>query len=91
MLSALVSDMGGEDQVSTARRALAEHAAVLNAVACDVRARYLGGEPIDTAEFATVTNALRRLLADIGLERRARDVNAALSEYLAGKSRSAAA
>ncbi len=85
LFRALLSDLGGEENVSAARRALAEHAAVLNAVACDAGARYLSGEPIDTAEFATVTNALRRLLADIGLERVARDVTN-LSSYLAARS-----
>jgi hypothetical protein len=85
MLADLLSDMGGADRVSTAKRALAEHAAVLNAMACDQGARYLSGEPVDVTEFATTANALRRLLSDFGLERRARDVTPPLHDYIRGQ------
>lgn len=84
MLADLLSDMGGGDRVSTAKRALAEHAAVLNAMASDQGARYLSGEPIDVTEFATIANALRRLLCDVGLQRVPRDVTPDLQSYLKG-------
>jgi len=82
MLVDLLSDMGGADRVSTAKRALAEHAAVLNAMACDQGARYLSGEPVDVTEFATTTNALRRLLTDFGLHREPRDISPPLQDYI---------
>lgn len=45
------------------------------------------GADLDVATYTTATNALRRLLADLGLERRARDITPALSDYIAGKAR----
>ena len=48
-----------------------------------------GGE-VDIGEFATVANAMRRLLVDLGLERRARDVTSDVNSYLASKGRTAA-
>jgi hypothetical protein len=43
----------------------------------------LKGEKFDVAAYTTGVNALRRLLADIGQERRLRDVTPTLTEYLA--------
>lgn len=43
-----------------------------------------GGE-LDVASYTTATNTLRRLLSDLGLERRMRDVTPTLDQYLAGK------
>ena len=85
MFQDLISDMGGEQHVSAGKRALAESAAVLKAAADDMGARYLLGEGVDIAAYATITNALRRLLADIGLERRSRDITPDLSRYIEGK------
>jgi len=85
LLSDLVSDMGGAAQVSAGRMALAEHAAVLDAMAKHQGALFLRGDPIDVSEYGTLTNALRRLLETIGLERRAKDITPSLSNYLASK------
>ena len=72
ILAQLSSDMGGDP--SEAQTQIARRAAEL-AVWSEDRARALmDGEEIDIGEFTTATNALRRLLADLGLERRARDV-----------------
>ena len=49
------------------------------------------GKDIDIAEFTTATNALRRLLADLGLERRQRDLTPSLEGYLAAKASGEAA
>jgi hypothetical protein len=57
----------------------------------DAEAAYAATGQMDIAQFTTATNALRRLLSDIGLERRARDVTPDLRTYLAGKTGSAAA
>jgi hypothetical protein len=43
------------------------------------------GHGIDTAAYCTLTNSLRRLLSDLGLERRPRDVTPELSKYIAAK------
>jgi len=45
----------------------------------------LHGEPVQLAEFCTLVNAQRRVLADIGLGRKAREV-VPLTEYIAQRS-----
>jgi len=72
----LAADLGGYDQLSAMQRELVENTAVLGAMLKDAAASYLTGEPVDLAEFMSLTNAQRRLLADLGLERRMRDVTA---------------
>jgi hypothetical protein len=42
-----------------------------------------GGE-LDVASYTTATNTLRRLLSDLGLERRMRDATPRLSDYIEG-------
>ena len=78
-----LSDLGGEDYASTAQRELAQRAAILGAMLEDQEARYLQGEPVELAEFCTLVNAQRRVLSDIGLDRRQRDVTPSLGEYIA--------
>jgi hypothetical protein len=41
-----------------------------------------GGNPLNIGEYATATNTLRRLLADLGLERRMRDIIPTIDSYL---------
>lgn len=45
-----------------------------------------GGE-LDVGAYTTATNALRRLLSDIGLDRRARDVTPSLRDYIEGQTK----
>ena len=45
-----------------------------------------GGE-LDVASYTTATNTLRRLLSDLGLERRMRDTTPRLSAYIEGSAR----
>jgi hypothetical protein len=80
ILAQLVSDMGGDP--SEAQSLIAKRAATL-AVWCELaEAAMAKGEHFDIAEFTTATNALRRLLADLGLERRARDITPSVSDYV---------
>jgi hypothetical protein len=51
----------------------------------DMAARWLAGEPIDPAVFATLTNSERRLYETCGLRRTPRDVTPSLREYLQDK------
>ena len=61
---------------------IARRAAFL-ATWCEQRETELAsGIDIDIAAFTTACNTLRRLLADIGLERRARDITPSLANYL---------
>ena len=78
----LAADLGGWDRISIAERQLVENVALLGAMIRDAGASYLSGDPINASEFMALTNAQRRLLADLGLERRARDVTPDLHAYV---------
>jgi hypothetical protein len=87
VLAALISDMGGDP--SAAKEIIARRSATL-AVWCEqAESDMANGKAIDIGEFTTATNALRRLLADIGLERKARDITPTLDSYLRGKGKAA--
>jgi hypothetical protein len=74
-----LSDLGGADYASTAKRELAQRASILGAMLEDQEARWLRGDGTDLAEYCTLVNAQRRVLSDIGLERRQRDVTPPLT------------
>lgn len=78
-----LSDLGGEDQATVAEQELAQRASVLGAMLEDQEARWLRGEGVELTEYATLVNAQRRVLSDIGLERRAKDITPSLREVLA--------
>lgn len=79
----LATDLGGD--LTAAQEAIARRAATL-AVWCEsAEAGFARGEDLDIQAFTTAANALRRLLADLGLERRAKDVTPSLSAYLAAR------
>ena len=80
--NAIISDLGGPDQLSTLERLLAEHAAMASAVVADSYTRWLKGEQIALAELATVSNTYMRAAMALGLGRRAKDVTASIDTYL---------
>ncbi|CAD7044722.1 hypothetical protein REJC140_03858 [Pseudorhizobium endolithicum] len=82
---AIVSDLGGREHLSAMQLELIDNVALLGAMLKDSAASYLSGEPVDLTEFMSLTNAQRRLLADLGLERRQKAINADLRSYLSGK------
>jgi hypothetical protein len=85
LVAEFVSDLGGADVISAAQRAIVRRAASL-CVWCEaVEVRLAAGEEIDIAPYTTAANSLRRLVVDIGLERRARDVTPSLDAYLRAK------
>lgn len=82
IMSDMEQDLGGPDNLSTAQRALIQRAAVLSTICEDMEVRWALGDPtFDTEQYLPVTNALRRLLESIGLQRRAR-TTPSLHEYL---------
>ena len=89
ILLALKSDMGGDP--SEAKLIIARRASTLACWCEDAEAAMARGEEMDIAEFTTACNALRRLLTDIGLERKARDITPSLDKYLADTYSGAAA
>lgn len=83
ILAALSADLGGG--LTEAQQAIAARAATL-AIWCEAaESDFANGQPFDVATYATSANAMRRLLADLGLERRARDVTPTLAQYLNGR------
>ena len=83
--AAIANDLGGQDALSTMQQALVNNAALLGAMLEDIGAKFLAGEKADTAEFATLANSQRRLLADLGLHRKAKDITPDLKTYIRGK------
>jgi hypothetical protein len=85
VLGDLVEHLGGETWISEPQRHLARRASAL-IVSCERAEVSLakGGE-FDVGEYTTAANTLRRLLADLGLERKARDITPTIDSYLAGK------
>jgi hypothetical protein len=83
LISALEADLGGRDQVSTARLQIVESAGVASAMRKDLAARWLSGEPVDVAAYCTLANAERRLYETVGLDPRPRDVTPSVAAYVA--------
>ena len=82
---AITEDLGGEAALTAMKRAIVHNSAVLGAMLEDMATAYLAGDGADLSLYATLANAQRRLLADLGLESRPRDVTS-LKTYLATKS-----
>jgi hypothetical protein len=82
---AITSDLGGDATLTAMKRAIVHNSAVLGAMLEDMAIAYLAGEGADLSLYATLANAQRRLLADLGLERSARDVTPSLHDYLKDK------
>lgn len=80
ILSEMIRDLGGDP--SAAQDAIARRAATLCVWCEQAEATMASGGEINISEFSTTANAMRRLLVDLGLERRARDVTPSLSNYL---------
>jgi hypothetical protein len=81
VVEAIEADLGG-DPPTTVRQIIVG-GALLGAMREDLGVRWLAGEDIDRALYATLCNAERRMYETAGLERRAKDVTPSLSEYLA--------
>jgi hypothetical protein len=80
----LTSDLGGPDQLSAGERELVKRAALCGAIVADFEARWVAGQLVELGEYLSAVNVQRRVLATLGLRRRARDVTPpSLREYLA--------
>lgn len=83
-----IADLGGEANISEAERSIVRRAATLTVELERMEAAFAtAGEAkaTDLAVYTTTTNALRRLLADLGLQRKAGKGVPSLRDYLAGK------
>jgi len=85
IVTGVEADLGGD--LTEAQKHLLARAATL-AVWAEARETELAtGGDFDAVQYATISNAMRRLLTDLGLERRARDISPSLSAYIAGKAK----
>jgi hypothetical protein len=85
LLDEFKADMGGEP--SAPKLVIAKRAAVLSAW-CELTEAEMAKaektlEGIDIASYTTAINTLRRLLVDIGLERKMKDVTPSLRDRIA--------
>lgn len=82
------ADLGGEDMMSEAERALVRRSATIIIQLERMEFKFATGNDPSSNELETyqrLSNTLRRLLQTVGLERRQRDVTPSLQEYLKGK------
>lgn len=80
LVASYTSDLGSD--LTTAESAIIQRVVSLQVWLEDAEASYAGNGELDIATYTTASNALRRLLADIGLQRRARDITPDLSAYV---------
>ena len=82
ILAAIVSDLGGPDQMSEGQRQLARRAASLSVQSELAEADMARGDAVGLDDYVRGVNALCRTLGALGLERRARNVTPTLRELL---------
>jgi hypothetical protein len=87
--NAISNDLGGDVTLTAMKRAVVHNAAVLGAMLEDMATAYLAGDGTDLSLYATLANAQRRLLCDLGLERKARDITPDLRNYIKDSERAA--
>ena len=80
-----MSDLGGEDRLSTLERLQCENAAMDAAILRDMQVRWLHGEEISLTEMISIENVFNRTAAALGTKRRPKDVTD-LGTYLATRS-----
>src|SRR5262245_41338246 len=85
LLSSIHVDLGGVDRLTQGQKQLCQRAAVLGALLEDYEVRGAAGEPFDLNAYLAGINAQRRVLATLGLERRAKDVTPEIGAYLRRK------
>jgi hypothetical protein len=74
LIEAIENDLGGNEHLSEGVKQLVQRAAILGAYIEHFEASWIKGEQFDSSEYLSAINAQRRVLATVGLERRARDV-----------------
>lgn len=79
LIGAMEQDLGGGDLLSEGQKQLVQRAAVLGTFIESCEATWLAGDETDLGEYLAAINAQRRVLATIGLDRRAKDVSPAPS------------
>jgi hypothetical protein len=76
-----VSDLGGEDYVSSAQLSLCQRVSTLEIQCEQMEADMSEGKPVDLDLYGRLAANLRRFHETLGLERRARSVSNPVLEY----------
>jgi hypothetical protein len=82
IMSAIVADQGGAEQISEARLQLVRRFCAAAVLAEQMESRLANGEQIDIAEHALLASTLVRIARQIGVNRIAKDVTPTLQDYL---------
>jgi hypothetical protein len=80
--SAVISNLGGPDNVSTLESLLAGHAGLSAALVEHGYTAWLSGQQVSLTELATCQNAFLRICAALGVQRRAKDISKSIESYL---------
>jgi len=81
--AAIISDLGGDGELSEIEKILVEQAALSSVVVKDAYTRWLGGQ-LPLPELSVMQNAFLRIANTLGLRRRAKDVTQDINTYLQG-------
>lgn len=82
LVHAFTSDIGGDP--SEAEKQLIRRAASLSTWCEAQEVKLASGEEVEIGPLTTAANSLRRILQDIGLQRRVTDITPTLDAYLKG-------
>jgi hypothetical protein len=78
LLDNFISDRGGSEVASTAEIELARRAAGAGVLAAKLEAQIVEGKPIDVVEYVSLLASQSRVLAKLGIGRRARPLDVAI-------------
>jgi hypothetical protein len=88
LVDRIESELGGRDRLSSARRQVIEAGALATAMRRDLGVRWLAGEPVDPAVYATLCNTERRQYeAAEAYAFAPRDVTPSVRDYVASLGR----
>ncbi|MDX8494963.1 hypothetical protein RFN29_25730 [Mesorhizobium sp. VK22B] len=79
----VITDLGGESQVSLAKRTMLERAAFVRAMLMHMEYLSQDGEKIDMKSYSNQTQVLLNVLKTVGMEKVLRDITPDLSRYIA--------
>jgi hypothetical protein len=82
LVRALIADMGGITNCSEVRLGLIRRLAAATVLSEEMEARAVNGEHVDINQFCTLASTTVRLAQRLGINRRAREINPTLSQYL---------
>lgn len=83
LVAEFATDLGGQDHLTLAQQSIVKRASALIVWCESVEVKLANGDEVEIGPYTTAINSLRRLLQDIGLDRKARDITPTLDKYLA--------